>query len=82
MAMDDSELLDIMVTMVGDLRMKVSQTRELVKREISDSKGSFKAQAIGRANELNWVYDDLDKILKEIKQLGMQPSKPHKAGGE
>lgn len=70
--MDDAELLDIAVTMVSDLRMEVSQSREVAKREVVDSRGAFKSQAQGRIQALNPVYDKLDEILKTIKELGMK----------
>lgn len=75
--MDDAELLDIMVTMVSDLRMSVSQNSELAKRNVADSKGIQRANAEGQVQAFIFAYNKLDEILKTVKELGMKPSTIH-----
>ncbi len=67
--LSDAEKLDVMVTMISDLRMYVSQNLEMAKRERLDSEGLFQAQATGRIQALNGVLGQVDKIANDVKAL-------------
>jgi hypothetical protein len=71
--LDDTELLDVLMTMVTDLRMDLSQQRERIKRLHMDVKNtSTRGKLDGQITGLTYAYEKVDTIVKDMRQFGLK----------